>query len=55
MGEEANAYRVSVGKTERQRTLGTTRPVWHDDVKMYLTEVQWEGVDWINLAQGRDK
>jgi hypothetical protein len=36
MGGRGNLYRLLVGKTEGERTLGPTRPMWHDDIKMGL-------------------
>jgi hypothetical protein len=51
MGEKKNAYRLLVGK----RPLGRSRFRWVDDVKMDLLEISWDGVDWIGLAQDRDK
>jgi hypothetical protein len=28
---------------------------WEDNIKIDLQEVRWEGMDWIDLAQGRDR
>jgi hypothetical protein len=50
MGEKRNAYRLLVGKPEGKRPLG--RP-YH--IKMDLVEMGSGGVDWIGLAQDRDK
>jgi hypothetical protein len=47
------AYRVLVGKPEGSRPLGTPRRRWEDKVKMYIKDLEWEGVDWIHLAQDR--
>jgi hypothetical protein len=44
-----------VGKPEGRRTLGRPRRRWEDNTKMDLREVGWGGMDWINLAQDRDK
>jgi hypothetical protein len=55
MGAKMNAYRILVGKTERKRPLGRPRRRWVDNVKMYLRETGWDGVDWIHLAQHRDQ
>jgi hypothetical protein len=55
MGEKRNAYRLLVGKPEGRRALGTPRHRWMDNVKMDLLEIGWSGVDWIGLAQDRDK
>ena len=29
--------------------------VWEDNIKIDLREVKWDGIDWINLAQDRDR
>jgi hypothetical protein len=50
-----NAYRILVGKTEGKRPLGTPRCRWVDNIKMDLREIEWDGMDWIELAQDRDQ
>jgi hypothetical protein len=55
MGEKRNAYRLLVGKPEGKRPLGRPRRRWVDNIKMDLLEIGWGGVDWIGLAQDRDK
>jgi hypothetical protein len=55
MGEESNAYRLLVGKLEAKRLLIRPRCRWVDIVRMDLFELVWEGVDWIGLAQNRDR
>jgi hypothetical protein len=55
MGERRGAYRVLVGKPEGRRPLGRPRRRWEDNIKMVLREVVREGMDWINLAQDRDR
>ena len=54
-GEMRSAYRVLVGKCEGKRPLGRPRRRWEDNIKMDLQEVVCEGVDWIELAQDRDR
>jgi hypothetical protein len=44
-----------VGKPEGKRLLGRPRSRWVDDIKMDLAEKGWDGVDWIGLAQDREK
>jgi hypothetical protein len=55
MGEKRNAYRLLVGKPEGRRPLGRPRRRWLDNVRMDLVEVEWGDVDWIGLAQDRDR
>jgi hypothetical protein len=55
MGERRGAYRGLVGKPEGRRPLGRPRRRWEDNIKMDLREVKWRGMDWINLAQDRDR
>jgi hypothetical protein len=55
MGENRNAYRLLVGKPEGNRTLRRPRRRWVDNIKTDLLEIVWGGVDWIGLAQDRDK
>jgi hypothetical protein len=50
-----NAYRILVGKPEGKRPLGGPRRRWVDDIKMDLRETGWDGMDWIDLAKGRDQ
>jgi hypothetical protein len=54
-GEKRNAYRLLVGKPEGKRPLGRPRRRWVDDMKMDLREVGWVDVDWIGLAQDRNR
>ena len=43
------------GKPEGKRPLGRTRRRWADNIKIHLQEVGCGGMDWIELAQGRDR
>jgi hypothetical protein len=54
-GATMNAYRLLVGKPEGRRPLGRPRRRWEDNIRMDLVEVGWGDVDWICLAQDRDK
>jgi hypothetical protein len=44
-----------VGKPEGKRPLGRTRHRWVDNIRMDLGEVGWGDVDWIGLAQDRNR
>ena len=54
-GERRVAYRALVGKPEGRRPLERPRHRWDDNIKMDLREVGWGGVDWIDLAQDRNR
>jgi hypothetical protein len=43
------------GKPEGRRPLGRPRRRWEDNIKMDLREVGWGIIDWISLAQDRDR
>ena len=55
MGERRGVYRVSAGRPEGKRRLGRTRRRWEDNIKMDLQELGCGGMDWIELAQDRDR
>jgi len=55
MGEERGVYRVLVGKPEGKRPLGRPRRRWVDNIRKDLQEVGCGHVDWIGLAQDRDR
>jgi hypothetical protein len=55
MGEGRNLYRVLVGKPEGKRLLERQRRRWEDGIKVDLREIGWGGVEWIQLAQDRDR
>ena len=55
MGKERGAYRVLVGKPKGKRPLGRPRRRWVDYIRMDLQEVGYGYVDWIGLAQDRDR
>jgi len=54
-GDRRGVYRVLVEKPEGKRPLGRPRRRWEDNVKMDLQEVGFGGVDWIELAEDRDR
>jgi hypothetical protein len=55
MGEERCVYMVLVGKPEGKRPLGRPRRRLEDNIRMDLQEVGYGGMDWIVLAQDRDR
>jgi hypothetical protein len=55
MGEKRNAYRLLVGKPEGRRPLGRPRRRWLDNIRMELGEVGWGDVDWVGVAQDRNR
>ena len=55
MGEEMGVYRVLVGKPEGKRPLGRPRRRWVDNIRIDLQEVGCGYMDWIGLAQDRDR
>jgi hypothetical protein len=55
MGEVRGAYNIWVLRPEGRRPLGRPRRRWEDDIKMDLREIGFEDVDWIHLAQNRDR
>ena len=48
-------YRVLVGKSEGKRPLGRPRRRWVDNIRMYLQDVGCGYMDWLGLAQDRDR
>jgi hypothetical protein len=55
MGEERNVYKVLMGKPEGKRPLGRPRRRLEDGIGMDLRDNGWGNVDWIQLAQDRDR
>jgi hypothetical protein len=44
-----------VGKPEGKIPLGRPRRMWMDNIKMDCREIEWGGMDWIDLTQDRDQ
>ena len=55
MSEERGVCRVLVGKPEGRRPLGRPRRRWAGNIRMALQEVECVCMDWIGLAQDRDR
>jgi hypothetical protein len=55
MGEVRGAYNILVGRPEGRRPLGRPRRRWEDNIKMDLREIGFGDVNWIHLAQDRDR
>jgi hypothetical protein len=57
MGEKRNACRLLMGKPEGRRPLGRPqgRLRWVDNIRIHLVEMGGGDVDWIGLAQDRDR
>jgi hypothetical protein len=53
--EGRDVYRVLVGKSEGRRPLGRPRHRWENNIRMDLREVGCGCVDWMELAQSRDR
>jgi hypothetical protein len=49
------AYRLLVGNPEGNRPVGRPRRGWVGNIKMDLGAIGWGGVDWIGLAQDKEK
>jgi hypothetical protein len=50
-----NKYNILVGKPERKRPLGRRRRRWSYNVITVLREIAWGDMDWMHLAQNREK
>jgi hypothetical protein len=53
MGEKKNANRILLGKPEGKRLLGRLRSRWMGNIRMDLREIEWNGMDWIDVTQDR--
>jgi hypothetical protein len=50
-----NGYKIFVGKPEKKRPLEIPGRRWEDNIKIYVMEIEWEGVDWIHPAQNSEQ
>ena len=55
MGERRSVYRVLVGESEEKRPLGRPRRRWEDNIKMDLQELGRGCMDWVEVAQDKDR
>jgi hypothetical protein len=55
IGEKRNTYRLLVEKPEGRRPLGRPRGRWLNNIRMDLVEMGWGDLDWIDLAQDRER
>jgi hypothetical protein len=55
MGAKRNAYRILVGMPEGKRPLGRSRRWRVDNIRMDLREIRWGVIDWIDMAQDKDR
>jgi hypothetical protein len=55
IGEKRNARRILLRKSEGKTVLRRPRRRWEDNIKIDLREIGWDGMDWIDLAQNRDR
>jgi hypothetical protein len=55
MGEVRGAYNILFGRPEGRRPLGRPRRRWEDNIKMDLREIGFGDMDWINMAQDKDR
>jgi hypothetical protein len=55
MGEERKVYKILMGKPKGKRPLRRPRRRWETGIRMDLREIGWGSVEWIYLAQGRER
>jgi hypothetical protein len=55
MREKRNSYRILVGKPKGKRSLLRPRRRWVDNIKLDLIEIEWSGMDWIDVALDSDQ
>jgi hypothetical protein len=55
MGDRSGACRVLVRRPEGKGAFGRPRRSWEDNIKMDLQDVDWGGMNWIVLAQDRNR
>jgi hypothetical protein len=55
MWEKRNGYRIPAGKPKGKRQLGKPRHRWVNKIKLDLRDLGRGGMDWIDVAQDRDR
>jgi len=55
MGEKRSVYSVLVGRPEGKKPLGRARRRWEDNIKLDVQNVGCKSMDWVDLAQNRDR
>jgi len=55
VGDSGGVYSVLVGKREGKTPLGRPRPKWEDNIKIDFQVVEFQGMEWIDLVQDRDR
>jgi hypothetical protein len=55
MGDRIGVYRILVGRPEGKRQIGRPRRRWEDNIEIDVKEVGWRGMDWIDLAEDRER
>jgi hypothetical protein len=55
MGQKRNTYRIFVGKPEGKKPLGMPKRRCVDNIRIDNREIEWSGMDWIDVAQNRDQ
>jgi hypothetical protein len=54
-GERSNVCKILVGKPEGKRPPGRQSRWWVNNIKMDVREIEWDGMDWIDLTEDRDQ
>jgi len=47
--------KILAGKPEGKGPLGRPRRKREDNIRIYLREIGWEGIEWMHVAQDRDQ
>jgi hypothetical protein len=50
-----NTYSILLGISDGKRPVGRLRRRWEDNIRIDLSEIRWEDVDWLHLTQDRDQ